>query len=383
MGGFQARVYAYKFFDDLVLIYPFYAVMFVDHGLSPAQVSILFTVWSGTSIALDVAAGVVADHLPRKYVLAAAQLIRAAGYACWLLFPNFWGFLIGFVLWGTKSALSNGTVEALVYDELRAEGRQDDYVRTIGAARALAFVAALTAGGGAAVFAHVGYPPLLIVSVAAVTLSGTFALLLPSPPRIERLERPDYLGHLLTGLTEALTVPAIRAPMLFAAFAMAVGALDEFWPIYGREAGLGAMGLAVFFAVIHGGMAATSALAHRFSNLPDRVFYLGFAACGLALALGGAFPSFPALAVPILFSGALKIVDTVFEGRMQAVIPTERRATIGSVPGMLANLGALTAFLGFGGVAQATTYPIAFLAFGVLTALIGAAYLATAPRRPA
>lgn len=380
MGGFLARIYGFKFLDDLVLIYPFYAVMFVDHGLSPAQVSVLFAVWSGTSILLEMPAGVIADHLPRKYVLAAGQLLRALGYGLWLIFPGFWGFFLGFVLWGAKSALTSGTVEALVFDELKVEGREADYVRIIGRARAIAFVAALCAGGGAAILSHVGYPVLLTASIAAVSLSGVFALLLPDPPRLEHLGHPDYIRHLRVGLSEALTTPAIRAPLLFAAFALAVGALDEYWPIFGRGAGLGAVGLAVFFAVIHGAMALTSAFAHRFERLPDKVFYLGFAACGLALAFGGAFPGPLALAAPVLFSGALKVVDTVFEGRMQAAIPTERRATISSIPGVIAQIGALGVFLGFGGVAQVGGYPAAFLAFGVLTVAIGLVYLAL-PRR--
>ena len=65
------------------------------------------------------------------------QLFSVAGFVCWGLFPHFWGFLLGFVLWGTKSALSSGTFEALICDELKRFGHEADFVKVDG--RSLAF----------------------------------------------------------------------------------------------------------------------------------------------------------------------------------------------------------------------------------------------------
>ena len=41
MNSFLIRLYAFSFLDELMLIYPFYAVMFVDYGMSGLEVSIL------------------------------------------------------------------------------------------------------------------------------------------------------------------------------------------------------------------------------------------------------------------------------------------------------------------------------------------------------
>ena len=48
MKSFLTRLYAHCFFDELMLIYPFYAVMFVDHGLTPRQIATLLAVWCAT-----------------------------------------------------------------------------------------------------------------------------------------------------------------------------------------------------------------------------------------------------------------------------------------------------------------------------------------------
>ena len=82
----------------------------------------IFTIWAATAIVLEVPSGVLADKYSRRLILFVGQLFSVAGFVCWGLFPHFWGFLLGFVLWGTKSALSSGTFEALICDELKRFG---------------------------------------------------------------------------------------------------------------------------------------------------------------------------------------------------------------------------------------------------------------------
>lgn len=50
----KSLFYTFSFFDEFILIYPLYAVMFADKGLSATQISTLFIVWSLTSFLLEV-----------------------------------------------------------------------------------------------------------------------------------------------------------------------------------------------------------------------------------------------------------------------------------------------------------------------------------------
>lgn len=54
-------IYGFKFFDDFILIYPLYAVMFTDAGMQPWQLAALLMVWSATSIVLEIPSGAWAD----------------------------------------------------------------------------------------------------------------------------------------------------------------------------------------------------------------------------------------------------------------------------------------------------------------------------------
>src|SRR5665213_3417963 len=132
MTRFLTRLYAFKFFDAFILIVPLYAVMFVDAGLTPVQISLVLIAWSTTAFVLQIPSGVIADRWSRRHILALAQLARAAGFVTWLLYPHFWGFLAGLVLWGIKSTFTTGTFEALLYDELKAQGSAHDYTRIYG-----------------------------------------------------------------------------------------------------------------------------------------------------------------------------------------------------------------------------------------------------------
>lgn len=377
MRGVLAKIYAYKALDDLILIYPLYAVMFVDHGVSPSQLALLFAVWSAVGLACEVPSGVLADHLPRKHLLAVGQLIRAAGYACWLLFPSFWGYLAGFILWGVKGALQSGTFEALVYDELDRRGESHAYAKVIGRARAAGIIAILLAML-AAVGTHKlgGYELLMVLSIAAVVAAAVVAVTLPSAPKVQSTGEADYLAHLKQALSETLRTPAILRPMLVVVALWTLGgSLDEFWGIYGEEAGLSRDAIPIYYAATYATSAVAAALAYRLSGARTAVLY------GVVILAGGLLMAAAHLMSPAgmlllaAFAGLVKLIDINFETRMQHAIPTERRATIASLAGFLWTLGSIGLYLAFGQIAERWSYGAAFMTFGVVMALSGAAFL--------
>ena len=48
LGVKAATLYAYNLLDEFVLLYPFYALLFVDTGLSTAEISSILAIWSVT-----------------------------------------------------------------------------------------------------------------------------------------------------------------------------------------------------------------------------------------------------------------------------------------------------------------------------------------------
>ena len=377
MNAFLAKVYGFKFLDAFILIYPLYAVMFVDAGLSASQIGLTLAVWSVTAFALEIPAGVLADRWPRRAILSAAQLARAAGFAAWLMWPTFWGFLAGFLLWGVKSAFTSGTFEALVYDALKAEGREGDYTRIAGRAEAMQFVGILAASAATAALIGFGYRPVLMASIAGCGLAALVPLTFPRVARARAAGDRSYFSHLKLGLRQAAGDRVVLDLIVFIALALTFGgALEEFWAIFAIKAGLTRAGVALFIAAIAAAQAAASALAHRTAGANRRWFYGAFAFNGGLLILAAALFRPASVILLVAFSGAFKVIDVVFEARLQHAIPSESRATIASVKAFAVELAVTALLLSFGPLAQATSYRGAFLIFGGLIVALGAAYLA-------
>jgi MFS family permease len=376
MTGFLARIYAFKFFDAFMLIAPLYTVMFVDAGLTPVQISIVLTAWSVTTFLLQAPSGLVADRFPRKWVLAAAQVARAAGFISWWIDPHFWGFLIGLLLWGVKSAFTSGTFEALLYDELKAEDRAGDYPRMIGRARAVQAVATLSASLGAAAAVRVGYSAALAASLGAGAVCFVTAALLPPAPKALEVEGLTYLAHLRSAVIEAVRQPMLLTILAFSALVLALGqALSEFWPIFGAKTGLTRSAIALFVGAQSILEALANTVAHRVFGRSRRWFYGAMAACGALLVTAAAVFQPWSMVLLIVYSGVMKLVDTVFEGRLQHAVSSANRATVGSMKTLAAQVGVTSLYLTFGPIAQATSYRIAFMAAGCASIVAGLAFL--------
>ena len=152
-----------------------YATLFARNGLSPAEISSLFVIWSVTSFVLQVPTGLLADVFSRRWLLTISPVLVGAGYALWTFVPCYPSFALGFVLWGVGDALRSGTLQALVYEELARRGVPDAYTRLIGRSQAIAATAIMAATGLAALVLSVGGYLAVGVASVAVTLFGAVA----------------------------------------------------------------------------------------------------------------------------------------------------------------------------------------------------------------
>ncbi len=375
MNGFLSKIYSFKFFDDLIFIYPLYAVMFLDYGLSGLQISIILAVWSITAFILEVPSGVIADKYSRKHILFFAQIARIIGYACWLVFPGFYGFLVGFIFWGIKSAFTSGTFEALVFDELKQANRDNEYTKIIGRARSLAFVATLLASLGASVAIHFGYSFVLAISLISLVVSSISIIVLPKAKRFESTHEKEYFSRMKQGFSDSVKNPLIFKLIIFISIALALGgAIDEYWSIFGEQVGLAKYAIAIFIGASSAIQAIASAIAYKFSNFSNRTFYIVFILNGILLLTASLIFKPATVLLLLIFSFLFKIIDVVFEGKIQNVIPTEQRATISSVKGFFTEIGVTAIYFGVGSLASLYSYQKSFLLFSWLTILVGVIY---------
>ncbi|WP_262379956.1 MFS transporter [Nonomuraea sp. PA05] len=265
-------LYVYAFLSEFILIYPVYALLFTDTGISVAEVSSLFVIWSVTGMVLEVPSGALADAVSRRLLLFLGPLLSGAGFALWVSFPSFWVFAAGFVLWGAGEALVSGAYEALAYEELERRGRSGRYAHVMGRATALGLAGSAAAIGLASpVFAAGGYPAVAVASVLACVLCAVTALTLPEHRAPSGGGEPGYLATLREGIRLTRADPGVLRAVLLVAFVTAIwGALEEYVPFLGEETGVAKATIPLLILLIWVGATAGGLLAGAADSLLAR-----------------------------------------------------------------------------------------------------------------
>ncbi|MGN9778147.1 MFS transporter [Micromonospora sp. H33] len=367
-----ATLYAYAVLRDLVLLYPVYALLFADTGLSVWQISTLFVIWSASGILLEVPSGALADALSRRLLLCLAPLVTAAGFALWVLVPSYPAFAVGFLLWGAGGALASGALEALVYTELDHLGAVGWYARVIGRARTAETVGVLASIVLAApVLAVGGYPAVGAASVLACLLAAAVATRLPEHRHTgglgDRREEPSvgdgpgWWTSLRAGLAEAHADRRVRAAVLLVAAVAALwGALDEYTPLLARDTGVSEPAVPLLLLLTWLGVAVGGLLAPAGERLGRRGY--GGLLAGSAVALAaGALLGRPAgfVLVGAAFCG-FQLATVLADARLQARITGPSRATVTSLAGMATDLTIIAVYAAYGLLATAAGNGAAF-----------------------
>jgi MFS family permease len=354
-SGLSARIVAYEALHDFIPLYPLYQLLFADHGLSAGQISTLFIIWSTTAFVLEVPSGAWADTYSRRKLLTLGALLSGLGYAAWITLPSFAGFALGFVLWGTSSALISGTFEAFVYDELAARNRTTRYATLLGRARSASFVTNLAATALATpLFSLGGYTLAGLISILACLTQAAVALSLPEAPATENQAEStpskafvDYLAMLRSGVAEVLTSRRVRRAVALVALLGGFLAFDEYFPLLAREAGAATGVIPLLIAGTVAAQAIGGALAGPAYRLPGATFAVGLAMTAVLIASGSLSRSVWGFLPIALGYGVMQLVIVVAEARLQDSITGPARATVTSVSGFFAEIFAVAVYAGF------------------------------------
>ncbi|QFZ24824.1 MFS transporter [Saccharothrix syringae] len=308
-------------------LFPLYALLFTHTGLSDAQVSTLFAIWSITAVVAEVPLGAFADRFSRRWSVVASGTCQAAGYALWTALPGFPGFAAGFVLWGVGGALSSGALEALLHDALEAAGAAPAFARVLGRVNAVSLLGQIPAALLATtLFAAGGFPLVGWVSVGACLAAAAVAVLLPETPR----PAPEsYLTVLRTGLTETARTPGVAPTALLVAALLAVDAFEEYFPLLARDWGVPVVWAPLATLAIPLAGAAGAALGG--TGLPPGPL---LAAAAVLLGVAGLAGHPAGLAAVAVFYGVYQFVLVGAEARLQERITGDARATVTSVAGL-------------------------------------------------
>jgi MFS family permease len=354
-------------------------VMFEQRGgLDTFQISLLFIIWTTAGIIFEVPTGALADRYSRRGLLAIGQIIRGCGYLAWMMWPSFWGFALGFVGWGIGESLDSGTFQALVYDELKAEGREREYARVAGRAESLSLAVGLIAVALAGpTFKATGYTGLILASVAATLAAALTAMTLPHRPRVESAQEPGYLSIIGEAAREVARNPQLLRVIGFGVMlATLYGVMDEYEPLFLQTAGVSTYLIPIVSALIFLPAIAAGFAAHRIERARSVSFVLMVVAAGLGLFAAGRFLGVTGMAGFALFLLLTKVAEIVFGAKLQHAIAGKARSTITSINGLGVSVAGIAAYFVYGVATRVGGTTGALELFGLGTAAIGLLLLA-------
>ena len=114
------------------------------------QISLIESIVIGTIFLMEVPTGVLADRIGRKWSIFAATVLLMSAEFIFIFARTFEWYVLVALLTGAGFAFASGAVEALVYDSLPPENREEAMKRAMGRVNSwgqIAFVIAPIIGG--------------------------------------------------------------------------------------------------------------------------------------------------------------------------------------------------------------------------------------------
>ncbi|PIL19302.1 MFS transporter [Puniceibacterium antarcticum] len=369
------------------------ALALTDRGMDLLQISLLFGVYSLTTMAMELPFGGLADSVGRKPVFLMAVVASLISLALFLSTSDFYVLALSFAFIGFGRALRSGTLDAWFVETFKAAAPNVDVQPALAKAQwanAVGLAIGAVLGGllpdmWGSVAERLGF------SIYDVSYAASFGVMLGvfvfTMLAIVEKPRPMNPGALRQGFANvplvikdaghlALKNPALS--MLLASlafFLMATNPVEVIWPTHAKpmldedyaNTVIGAVTAIYFFSIAFG-----ASLSPRISRLFRRRHAMTLAATfaclagvQIALALQGGIIGF--VTVFILYSVILGVSETPASSILHRCVEDRQRSTMLSLRSLIQQLGAALGLALAGAVAEIYSTPFAWI--------VGAAFL--------
>lgn len=351
------KFYLRQIFGELMPIYPLYALLLSNKGLSVQQISLLLIIWSLPVVFLEIPTGILADRWSRRNMIILGSLAKAACFFVWIFSNGFALFALGFVLWGVGGAFISGAEEALVFDSLKSQESETKFDVILGRGRFLSGISTIIACvSGGYIGMHFGMEYALYLSVVSGLISTYIAFSYKEInyyksrfqqdkfPKDEQ-DRPETLKNAMSFIIHNKTI------LIFSLLAVMVvgtaGVLDEYDALIARDYGLTVSSIGIWSALRFVMIALGSYLAHHFRTgtekllkRKDMIYTVGFLCLISAICLGlsGFIRRFEIMGIYGLFYLIMSASEILQEDFIQQKIEDEGRSTVHSIISLTYNL---------------------------------------------
>ena len=161
----------------------------LESGISPLAIGLTFASFFLACNLFEIPSSLIADKFSRKKVIMASSVMFIFCNAIFLLSQSQSAFIIHMVLAGIGVALFSGTIEALIYDELKAIGKEEKYQKALSFYHIAFSLGLSTALFSSSFLMKHGYYVIIVVSLAlSFTSLLIFTLFMKETPRTKTVD---------------------------------------------------------------------------------------------------------------------------------------------------------------------------------------------------
>ena len=190
-------------------------LFFFSQHLNYQQIATIMGIGAFVSLVAEVPTGVFADLVGRKWAIALSNLVFTIAMIGTAYATTYWAFLLVTVLNALVNALYSGSMEALLYDSLKSEGKAHIFDYWVSRTEAMAWVALFvsTVVGGYLYTIHPTFPYWI---QAIVTTIGFWLSLALVEPRLDshRYHWKEIVQNNLVGVQELWRARRLRTWIL-------------------------------------------------------------------------------------------------------------------------------------------------------------------------
>ena len=387
-------IYISDFFSGLRITDAVWVALLAARGFSLWEIGLAESVYHIVSLFCEVPSGMAADLLGRRKTLLSGGVLTVTCNLLMAFAPNLFTICLAMGLNALAMTMFSGTFTALVYDSLKTEGREDEYIQVSANSSQISMLANAIGSLASLLKRFLGFAGFYLLSAAFEGVS-TAALALMEEPIVTKAQAnrekhalralPEQFRQLVRDSLHVLHTCPMAGKLIASSALISVPSYLTKMFLQQRLVELGWPTELLFLPLLLGGLAcvAGTEIGRRVRCRSMRRLYTACALlCGVGTLLVGAAPAWGGILGMMLVQGVLEVYLLHESQKLNDAIPSDQRATLISVDGMAYSLLMIPASPLVGAVGDAFGQAGAGLALlGGVIVLSGVALLGKKPQR--
>jgi MFS family permease len=298
-----------------------------------SQIFILKSIYSIAMVATELPSGYLADVWGCRKTLLFGAVMGTIGIVIYSISDSFYSFVLAEITLGVGFSFVSGADSAMLYDSLKAENREDEYIKHEGRITSSGNFAEALAGvaGGLLATISLRTPYYFQIFVAAIAIPAAYFLKEPQ----HALERTHLkMKEIISIVKLTYRQPQMRSAILISSFTGAA-TLTYAWFVqpYFQEAGVPVSVFGILWTMLNLTAGIFSMYAYRIENLLGQRFTLlmivvfislGFLLTSIEISLAG-------IAILFGFYMVRGVATPVLKDQINQFTDSKVRATILSI----------------------------------------------------